>query len=105
MVWICCSESPSDHHHLTLNKRQRRSQLYKLIAAGCEVCDGNPPLLLDVLGHRLQFLSADVDELATVVNHPCEQSVSEKGGDPVNCFLGFQLEVGSQVFQFHYLPM
>ena len=52
-----------------LNQRQRRSQLDKLVAAGCKVCDGNPPLLLDVLGHRLQLLPADVDELATVVNH------------------------------------
>ena len=49
---------------------QDGSQLDELVAAGRQVCDGDSPLLLDVLCHRLQLLPADVDELASVVDHP-----------------------------------
>ena len=54
----------------THNNGHHGSQLDELVAAGCQVCDGDSPLLLDILRHRLQLLPADVDELASVVNHP-----------------------------------
>ena len=50
-------------------KEHRRSQLDQLITARSQVCDRDSPLLLDVLGHRLQLLSADVNEFSPVVNY------------------------------------
>ena len=34
-----------------------------------QLCDGDPPPLPDELGHRLQLLFRDEDELSAVVDH------------------------------------
>ena len=50
-------------------REHRMSQLDQLITARSQVCDRDSPLLLDVLGHRLQLLSADVNEFPPVVDY------------------------------------
>ena len=50
-------------------KEHRMSQLDQLVTARSQVCDRDSPLLLDVLGHRLQLLSANVNEFSPVVNY------------------------------------
>ena len=68
-MWIVSSLLHLNFGFSPLNNELHGSQLDELVAAGRQVCDGDSPLLLDVLRHRLQLLPADVDELASVVNH------------------------------------
>ena len=79
--------------------RGQRSESYKLVAVHGEVGDADPSLLPDELGHGLQLLSADEDELPPVVNDPSQQSVLLQLVHPVDCLLGLQLELSCQVFQ------
>ena len=75
------------------------SECYELVAVHGEVRYADPALLLDKLGHGLQLLPADVDELPPVVNNPSQQPVLLQLVNPVNGFLGLQLKLSCQVFQ------
>ena len=75
------------------------SECDKLVAVHGEVRDADPALLSDELGHGLQLLPADEDELPSVVNDPSQQSVLLQLVHSVNCFLSLQLELSGQVFQ------
>lgn len=85
--------------------RDQRSESDKLIAVHGEVSDADPALLLDKLSHGLQLLPADVDELPPVVNDPGQQPVLLQLVNPLNGFLGLQLELSCQVFQQHNLAV
>ena len=49
----------------------------ELVAVEGEVRDADAPLLPDELGHGLELLLADVDKLAPVIYHACQQTVPE----------------------------
>lgn len=46
-------------------------QVDELVAGLCQLRDGHAASLPDELGHRVQLLRRDVDELPPVINHTC----------------------------------
>ena len=62
----------------------RLVERYQLVAAGCQVRERDSSLLLDELGHRFQLVLADVDELASVVGHSCQQAILLQLANTIN---------------------
>ena len=75
------------------------SKCNKLVAVHSEVCNADPALLSDKLGHGLQLLTTDVDKLPSVVNNSSQQPVLLQLVHTVYGLLGLQLELSCQILQ------
>merc|ERR1719410_2695986 len=77
----------------------------ELVAIEGEVRDADAPLLPDELGHSLELLLADVDKLASVIYHACQQPVLLQLCDPVYGLLCLEMELRGKVLQQHNLGL